>query len=74
MVSTIIIITLGIFVIILLFRQNWNINPDYKKMYERKSNMYDELNKMYDESIKLNLKLSRKILELTKEKEESPEE
>lgn len=74
MVSTIIIITLGIFVIILLIQQNWNNNPDYKKMYERKSKMYDELDKKYDESMRLNFKLSRKILELTKEKEESPEE
>ncbi len=70
MVSTIIIITLGV----LLILQNWNQNTDYKKMYERQSKMYNDLNKMYDESMKLNFKLSRKILELTKNKEESPEE
>lgn len=74
MVSTIIIITLGIFVLILLIRQNQIKNPDYKKMYDIQLKMYDELRKMYDESMKLNFKLSRKILELSKDKEENPEE
>lgn len=73
MESTIAIITLGIFVIILLIRLKHNDSTHYKTMYYKKSKMYNELQKMYEESMELNFKLSRKILELTKNKE-NPEE
>ena len=74
MISTIVIITLGIFVILLLFRQKRNINLDYKKMHDEQSKILTEYREMYHKSMKLNFELTRKILELTKEKEENPDE